>query len=270
MRIEEDLRTYVLYTICIESHAMKEQSTRFSIVDLFYWLLGGAIISVVIFLLFKISYELSGKVAISVLSAFSAGMSSVISILLVGIYIKQTDIIERHGQIMDRQADLMELQFIPDVSSLGPPTFENDSVEVSLENRGSGPATELKLLSRLEFRNSSDYDSPLTGESFFKRIEGNRSGEGYLASGDTGKFKADSILEAATLREEQRPRSFKNVISNLEDEVEEVRVSLFVKASGKGGEPQQSEILPDEAFYTDLEDDRNNTLQECYRVSMPA
>lgn len=249
---------------------MSEPSTRFSIRDLIFWLLGGAVASVVIFLLFAISYELSGKVAISALSAFGAGMSAIVSALLVGIYIKQTNIFKRHGRIMDRQADLMELQYIPEVSPIGQPGFEDDVVEIQIENRGPGPATELSLLTRIEFKGFEDYESPLTGTSKFERIDDERAREGYLASGDTGTFQADSILEVAILSDEPRSRSFKNIISNLKHEVDQVRVSLFIESTGKGGDPQSSAILPEEAFYTSLEELEDDSLQECYRVSTPA
>jgi hypothetical protein len=249
---------------------MMEPSTSFNIRDLIFWLIGGAVASVVIFLLFAISSELLGSVAISALSAFGAGMSAIVSALLVGIYIKQTNIFKRHGQIMDRQADLMELQYIPEVSPIGQPAFEDDIVEIRLENRGAGPATDLSLRTRIEFKRSEDYDSPLTGISEFERIDDNRAGEGYLSSGDTGTFEADSILEVATLSDELRSRSFRNLISNLESDVEEVRVSLFVESTGKGGDPQKSAILTEEAFYTKLEELDDYSLQECYRVSTPA
>lgn len=249
---------------------MTEPSKRFSIRDLIFWLIGGAVASTVLFLLFAISYEMSGDVAISALSAFGAGMSAIVSALLVGIYIKQTNIFKRHGKIMDRQADLMELQYIPEVSPIGQPGFENDAVEIRIENRGAGPATELSLHTRIEFKGSEDYESPLTGVSEFERIDDNRTGEGYLASGDTGTFQSDSILEVATLSDELRSRSFRNIISNLEHEVDEIRVSLFVESAGKGGELQRSTILPDEAFYTRLDELEEHTLQECFRVSTPA
>lgn len=249
---------------------MTEPSTRFRIQDLIFWLLGGAVASVVIFLLFAISYELSGNVATSALSAFGAGMSAIVSALLVGIYIKQTNIFKRHGRIMDRQADLMELQYIPEVSPIGQPSFDDDVVEIQIENRGPGPATELSLQTRIEFKGSEDYESPLSGISEFERTDNKKAGEGYLASGETGTFQADSILEVAILSDELRPRSFKNIISNLEHEVDEVRVSLFVESTGKGGDPQRSAILTEEAFYTRLEELEDYSLQECYRVSTPA
>lgn len=249
---------------------MEAEPDEFGISDLFYWLLGGAIASIVIFTLFAIAYEMSGDVVISSLSAFAAGFSSIISALLVGIYIKQTNILERHGQIMYRQTELMKLQYIPEVFPINEPKFESDNVEISLENSGSGPATELKLVTRLEFRNSQEYDSPVTGVSDFERIEDGDSGEKYLAPGSSKTYKANSKLEVATLSSEKRPRSFRNIIKNLQNDVDSVRISLFVRVEGKRGEPQQTELLSEEAFYASLDSIQNNTLEECYRISTPA
>lgn len=240
----------------------------FSLRDLFLWLVAGGILSVVVFILFTEAYELTGNVTISALSAFGAAMSSVISAILVGIYIKQTNILESHGEILRDQAELMELQYTPDVVTIDEPSFEDDEVSVTLENVGPGDASELHLITRLEFQGSSEYESPLIGSSIF---EADQSGGGkHLASGLRGKFRAPSKLEVTSLGSEDRVRSFHNMISNLEAEIDDFRVSLFVVADGGGGNSEKRAILTEEAFYVSVSELDGSTLEECYRVSTPA
>lgn len=249
---------------------MEEEVPEFSNQDAIAWLLAAGILTLVLILLFKISHSLFGESSISALTAFGTGVSSVISVILAALYKRQTKILRKHGEHLNKQAEFMELQFIPDIYPKDEPSFENDSVKIKLENRGSGSATDLKLVTRIEFSDSDNYDSPLAGESELERDGDDRSGEKHLESGVSGTYSAKSKLQTKSISPEERTRSFQNIIKNMKGDVEEVRISLSVKSQGVSGRTGSTHILTSEAFYTTIDEMEENTLEECYRVSKPA
>jgi len=249
---------------------MANRDREYGAADLILWIMVGTVVTFVLYSIFVIAQKQAGETAIAVLSAFGAGMSALTSIVLVGIYIEQTRIFDRHGKILQNQTDLMELQFIPDVRPTDNPKITGNQVEISLENKGPGDATNLELITRIEFEESNDYESPLIGSTDLGRIEDNHTGESYLLSGESGSFSGECLLEVSALSGEKKARSFENIVSNLSQNVEKIRISLSVEISGKRGKPQQVSILPEEAFYTNLEDLDEYTVSECRRVSNPA
>lgn len=247
----------------------KDNSSSFSFNDLTPWVMAGVLLSFIILAVIWVSDTLFDAKTFSAISTFGVVMSALISVVLVGIYIKQTKIFERHGEIMETQSELMELQFIPNVNQLERPEFDGDRVRVTLENKGRGTATDFQLITRIEFEDETDYDSPLKGSTGMSKINDKKTGQRSLGSGETGTFEAESMLEVSILSGERSPRSFRNVIGNMKEEVNRVRISLKIKVRGHRGDPQTLTILKEEAFYTNLDDLKEFTLQECYKVSKP-
>ncbi|WP_367996665.1 hypothetical protein [Haloferax volcanii] len=238
--------------------------------DLAPWGLIAAFTVAVIYILFGAAYTMFDTQAISAVSAFGAGVSAMVSVFLVVIYLKQTEILGKHAQIMETQSDLMELQYVPKINTTGDPSFNEDAVKLSVENMGSGTATELQLLTRIEFEGSSDYDSPLTGTVDLVSTSGAGHGKQSLDGNDTGEFEADACFDIVSLSGSERSRRFSNIIANLAGEVERIRVSMYIDVAGQAGNPNSTSILSEEAFYTSLEGLDDFTLEECYRVSTPA
>jgi hypothetical protein len=243
---------------------------RFGINDLMPWLVAGTLISLVFFFLFVAAHEFFNLQAVSALSAFSAAVSALMSALLVGIYIKQTRIFERHGEILKNQSELMELEFVPDVSPVGRPEIDNNHVEIDLKNKGDGISTKVELLTRLEFQGDTDYTSPLTGTCTMERVGDNRMGEKSLNSGEAGRFRGKAILGVTTLGGDKSNRTFENIVRNIQSDIDDIRVSLFIKYTGPRGNSSTTSILHEEAFYTDLDGVTKTTLEECHARSSPA
>lgn len=249
---------------------MDHDGDRLTWNDILNWVLASIFILLLTFILYGISSNYFGDSVIAALTAFGVTVSSIISILLVTIYMRQTRIFHRHGKIMEAQTKLMELEYIPDVAVLGEPTIEENRVEVTLENKGPGAATSMKLVTRIEFQNSEFYESPLTGSSELSRVNGEHDGEQSLESSETGLFTGEARLDVSTLSENVRSRGFESIIQNLQSDVDRIRVSLSVRTEGPGGDPQEESVLPEEAFYTNLEGLSDETLHECRRISTPA
>lgn len=249
---------------------MKRDGEQLTWDDFSKWLLASILILLVTYTVYGISSNYFGENIIAALTAFGVTVSSIISILLVAIYTRQTRIFDRHGKIMEAQTNLMELEYTPDVAILDEPTITGNDVEVTCENKGPGTAVSMELITRIEFGGSEFYDSPLIGASELARTDGDHAGEQSLESGETGSFEGDARLDVSTLGETERSRGFDSIIQNIQSDVDRIRVSLFVQTEGHGGDTQKVSILPEEAFYTKLEELSDDTLHECRRVSTPA
>lgn len=230
----------------------------------------GVIAVIMSFVAYGLGHQFFDKgTVITGLSAFGSGVSAVTSLLVVIFFIKQTNIFKVHSDILETQSELMELQYIPRISCPSTPTFDDNSVMVEIENRGAGTATQLELLTHIEFSDSRDYDSPLNGRVVME-YSSDGAGANVLSGHDIQQFKADARLSITGEDGSEYSRSFDNVVSNLASEgVGKIRVSLKVVASGQGSHQSETAVMPEEYFYSDLDRGERFTLEERYRVSLP-
>jgi hypothetical protein len=227
----------------------------------------GIVISGGVFALYLSAVGSLGNQLLTGLSVFTAGASAFTSVLIVIFYIQQTNILSAHADILEVHSELMEMQYIPRISTVGEPKFESDSFTQTIENRGAGTATELELVTHVEFDNSESYESPLKGRSEMTEVS---SGNRYLEGHHEGSFESDCFLEVTGLSGETKRRGFENVVSNLHSEgVSRIRVSLHIHASGQGDHESNCTALPEEYFYSDLKRGEGFSLESRYRVSSP-
>lgn len=225
---------------------------------------------IISFGIFAIAGHVFENNAIAALTAFGTALTGFTSLVLVGIYLKQTQIFRQHGEILESQKELMELSYIPDLCCTSTACYANDTVSVSLSNIAEGYAHDIRLTVQLEFEGSFSYASPITGHSSLSKTntDGQHGRVNSLAPNETGEFEAPAIL---TIEDDHR-RNFENIVDDLAaEDVTKLRVSLTAEAKNSAGEYITSCPLMDEDhFYADLERCESYDLEAVYKCSSPA
>ncbi|MCY4731923.1 hypothetical protein KY092_15285 [Natronomonas gomsonensis] len=242
-------------------------------IDYFGLLIYGFLALLVISLSFGIfgvsSWFFDGE-EIAALTAFATALTGFTSIILIGIYRKQTRIFRRHGEILENQTELMELEYTPDISRTSGPSFSGDTVCVSLSNVAKGYANDVRLTTRIEFEGSLSYSSPVQGHSPLNKSEGENQEEGTnsLAPNEETEVEAPALLSI----DDGEQRTFRHVVDNLAaEEVEKIRVSMEAEAKNSAGEVVTScAILPEDHFYADISECEAHDLEEVHKSSTPA
>ena len=212
---------------------------------------------------------------ISALTAFGVAISGFTSFLLVAIYLEQTSILERHGNILDKQAELMSLEYVPNISTKSKPDFDRDQITIKLTNRAKGTAINLSLVTRVEFDDSQSisYNSPMVGRADMMRVEKERVYEDQtsLEPHGEGEFQTNATL---FVKNNQKQRPFHVVMDNLSEEgVNRVRIELKIKADGQQQSRQEEvscNVVPEGYFYVDLKKTNDCHLAPLYRSSSPS
>jgi len=239
---------------------------------LIYGFLGILVISLS-FVVFGFSNWVFQGQEIAAITAFGTALTGFTSILLIGIYRKQTQIFKRHGNILEKQTELMELEYTPDLCRISIPSFDGDSVTVNLSNIAKGYANNIRIITRVEFEGSISYSAPLEGKSPLNQIEDGdvKEGTNSLAPSGEAEFQALSLLSVGNSGNGDH-RSFSQVVDNLAAEgVDWVRVSIEAEAMNRNGDRVTScDILPEEYCYVTLDDVDEYTLESIYERSSPA
>jgi len=207
---------------------------------------------------------------IAAMTAFGTALTGFTSFLLVGIYFKQTKIFRRHGKILEKQTEIMRLNYIPDLSQKSSGSISGDNVRVSLSNIAEGYANEIRLTIQVEFDDCHTYSSPLTGHSSLLKTdtEGQQVGIDSLAPNESSEFEAPAILSI----DEHQERNFEQVVDNLAAEgVTTLRVSIMAEAKNSAGDyVTDCPVLPNEHFYANLDDCDTYDLEAVYKCSSPS
>lgn len=218
----------------------------------------GIMIILLTFSLYGISYHYFGKHAIAAVSSFGASASSILTIVLLIVYLRQTRILERHQRELKEQSELMGLTHLPDISVIDADIHqEDDSIEVILKNRGKGAASELELVTCIETPDNVDQDSSMSGSSALYRVnpDGGILEDQTLPGGDEAKFQAEPVIEKPLTHGDPTTCSIREIVQTIHREGGNwVRIELKIQPYMQNGEPAKpvSALPHDSTFRVEL------------------
>lgn len=216
-----------------------------------------AIILTFAFWLFGLSYQMFDKQAISAVSSFGAAASSILTIVLLVVYLRQTKVLEQHQNELEEQSELMGLTHLPEIRVRDRDIQDDDSIDFSLENRGEGFATNLKLITKVETPSVADIEDSLNGISDIYRINdrGEILDDQGLPPRTEGKFTSEPIIEKPLANGGSTPCSLRDIIQLVaDDDGDWVRIDMKIQPHTRNGEESKPVGLFDHesSFRVDL------------------
>ena len=209
-----------------------------------------------------------GNRTLTALSVFSTGTSVAASFLLVFFYIRQTQTLGDHSELLQTQSEIMALQYEPRIHVTSEPRFDNNQITVTVENQGPGVAGDPVLETELEFEESENYSSPLEGTAELSTVSDDSR---FIQAREIKDLTGDAMLSVSGPSGNERDRPFSMVVANLaDDRVSRIRVSLTVMAAGKNETKSQCEVLDEGHFYSTLNEGDGFDLETRHACSRPS
>lgn len=247
---------------------MNSETGDISLVEFIIYGLGLGVLLTAVVGVYVFAINAFGDRTLTTLSVLSTGFSVATSFLLVFFYIRQTQTLRDHSELLQTQSDIMALQYEPRIHVTNEPRFDHDQITVTVENQGPGVAGDPELETELEFEESENYSSPLRGTADLSTVSDDSR---FIQAQEVKELTGDAVLSVSGPSGEGHNRHFSRIVANLADDgVSRIRVSLTVIAAGKNETESQDKVLEEEHFYSTLNEGDGFDLETRYACSRPS
>lgn len=200
--------------------------------------IGGLILGLA-FWLYAVSYQWFGDQVISAVSSFGAAASSVMTVVLLIIYLRQTKILESHQTELAEQSELMGLSHTPEIVVREYEFNFDGSIDLVLENRGEGYAAAMELITRIETPPEADFRNSLSGNSDIYQLneDGNRLDTHGLAPNTSGTFRLRPVVEETLSDGGSNQSSLREIVRQIKNaNANSVQIEMEIQPYMQNGE----------------------------------
>lgn len=234
---------------------------------LFYGAIGILAIMFMYFL-YGMGFRLFGEQMIAAVSVFGTSVSSILTILVVVIYLKQTEILKEHKRELEEQSNLMSLDHMPDIT-VKDTEIDGDQMFLDIKNRGKGVGSKLELQSKI-YETDGGTLNTYQGVTSLNRLasDGRRLDDQTIEANAEGNYCVEPTIEIEMQYGDPEICSFEEIIQSIyNEETQTIRIEMHIQPYLQNDEPaKEIPAFPNEAnFEVDLTQINDKKI-DCFKL----